>query len=107
MIEEHSADEYSKLFPAPISRFGSPRLMIVQGHVRTSAYRTPTFQWRFHQLQKFHSNASKKNVHIRIKTFFTFKDKLLNKLRSEPAYKYKCYGYNAIFYGKTKRHFKV
>ena len=39
--------------------------------------------------------------------FFTFKDKILVFLRSGIVYKLKCGAYNAIFYGKTKRHFKA
>ena len=44
---------------------------------------------------------------VRVKSFFTFKDKLLKSLISELVYKYKCGGCNATYYGKTKRHFKV
>ena len=43
---------------------------------------------------------------VRVKSFFTFKDKL-PKLLSGLVYKYKCGGCNATCYGKTKRHFKV
>ena len=39
--------------------------------------------------------------------FFTFKDKIPIFLRSGIVYKFKCGGYNATYYGKTKRHFKV
>ena len=38
---------------------------------------------------------------------FTFKDKIHIFLRSGIAYKFKCGGCNAIYYGKTKRHFNV
>ena len=44
---------------------------------------------------------------VRVKSFFTFKDKLPKMLLSGLAYQYKCGGYNATYYGKTKRHFKV
>ena len=44
---------------------------------------------------------------VRVKTFFTFKDKLPKMLLSGLVYKYKCDGCNATYYGKTKRHFKV
>ena len=44
---------------------------------------------------------------IRVKSFFTFKDKLPKILLSRLAYKYKCCRCNATYYGKTKRHFKV
>ena len=44
---------------------------------------------------------------LRVKSFFTFKDKLPNMLLSGLVYKYKCGGCNATYYGKTKQHFKV
>ena len=44
---------------------------------------------------------------VRVKSFFTFKDKLPKMLLSGLVYQYKCGGYNATYYGKTKRHFKV
>ena len=44
---------------------------------------------------------------VRVKSFFTFKDKLPKILLSGLAYQYKCGGGNATYYGKTKRHFKV
>ena len=39
--------------------------------------------------------------------FFTSKDKIPVFLRSGIVYKFKCSGCNAIYYGKTKRHFKI
>ena len=44
---------------------------------------------------------------VRVKNICTFKDKLCKMLLSGLAYKYKCGGFNATYYGKTKRHFKV
>ena len=44
---------------------------------------------------------------VRVKNFFTFKDKLSKMLLSGFVYQYKCGGCNATYYGKTKRHFKV
>ena len=44
---------------------------------------------------------------VRLKSFFTLKDKLPKMLLSGLFYKYKRGGYNATYYGKTKRHFKV
>ena len=44
---------------------------------------------------------------VRVKGFFTFKNKLPKMLLSGLVYKYKCGGCNANYYGKTKRHFKV
>ena len=44
---------------------------------------------------------------VRVKTFLTFKDLLTKMLFLGLVYKYKCGGCNAIYYGKTKRHFKV
>ena len=42
---------------------------------------------------------------VRVKSFFTFNDKLLKMLLSGLVSKYSdC---NATYYGKTKRHFKV
>ena len=44
---------------------------------------------------------------VRVKSFFSFKDKLPKMLLSELVYQYMCGGCNATYYGKTKRHFKV
>ena len=44
---------------------------------------------------------------VRVKRFFTFKDKLTKMLLSGLVYKYKCGGCNATYYGKTKHYFKV
>ena len=44
---------------------------------------------------------------VRVKSFFTFKDKLPKMLLSGLVYQHKCGGCNATCYGKTKRHFKV
>ena len=44
---------------------------------------------------------------VRVKSFFPFKNKLPKMLLSGIVYKYKCGGSNAIYCGKTKRHFKV
>ena len=44
---------------------------------------------------------------VRVKSFFTFKDKLPKMLPSGLVYQYKCGGCNATYYGNTKRHFKV
>ena len=38
---------------------------------------------------------------VRVKTFFTFKDKLPKMLLSGLVYKFKCGGCNATYYGKT------
>ena len=43
---------------------------------------------------------------VRVKSFFTFKDKLLKILISWLIYKYKCSRCNATYYGKTNHHFK-
>ena len=43
---------------------------------------------------------------VRVKSFFTFKDKLPKIFLSGLIYKYKCGGCNATYYGKTKCHFK-
>ena len=43
---------------------------------------------------------------VRVKTFFTFKNKLLKMLTSGLTHRYTCGGCNATYYGKTKRHFK-
>ena len=43
---------------------------------------------------------------VRVKSFFTLKDKLPKMLLSGLVYKYRYYGCNATYY-KTKRHFKV
>ena len=44
---------------------------------------------------------------IRVKSFFTFKDKLSKMLLSGLVYRCKCGCCNATYYGKNKRHFKV
>ena len=44
---------------------------------------------------------------VRVKRIFTFKDKLPKMLLSGLVCRYKCDGHIAIYYGKTKRHFKV
>ena len=44
---------------------------------------------------------------VRVKSFFTFKDKLPKMLLSGLVYKYKCDGCNVTYDVKTKRHFKV
>ena len=44
---------------------------------------------------------------VRVKSFFTFKDKLTKMLLSELVYQYRCGGCNANYYGNIKRHFKV
>ena len=66
------------------------------------------------KLQKFFSDKlTSRNLKIvftspvRVKSFFTFKDKLPKMLLSGLVYQYKCGGCNATYYGKTKRHFKV
>ena len=44
---------------------------------------------------------------VRVKSFFTFKDKLPKMLLPGLVYEYERGGCNATYYGKTKRHFKV
>ena len=44
---------------------------------------------------------------VRVKSFFTLKDKLSKMLFLGLVYKYKCGGCNAMYYGKTKHHFKL
>ena len=44
---------------------------------------------------------------VRVKNVFTFKDEFPKMLLSGLVYQYKCGGSNAIYYGKTKSHFKV
>ena len=44
---------------------------------------------------------------VRVNNFFTFKDKLPKMLLWGLVYKYNCDGCNAIYYGRTKHHFKV
>ena len=70
------------------------------------------------QIRKKLQNLSRNNLtscnlkivftlYVRVKGFFTFKDKLPQMLLSGLAHKYKCGDCNAFYYGKTKRHFKV
>ena len=44
---------------------------------------------------------------MQINNLFTFKDKIPSFLRSGNVYKFQSSGCNAVYYGKTKRHFKV
>ena len=44
---------------------------------------------------------------VRVKNFFTFKDKLPKMLISGLVYKYMCGDYNATYYGKTKLYLKL
>ena len=44
---------------------------------------------------------------VRVKSFFTFKDKLPKMLLSGLVYEYKCGGCNATYYDKTRRYFIV
>ena len=44
---------------------------------------------------------------VRVKSFFTFKDKLPKMSISGLVDRYKCGDCNATYYGKTKRHLKV
>ena len=44
---------------------------------------------------------------VRVKSFFSFKNKLSKMLLLGLAYKYKCGGSNATYYRKTKRHSTV
>ena len=44
---------------------------------------------------------------VRVKSFFTFKDKLPKMSLSRLVYMYKCGGCSATYYGKTKHQFKV
>ena len=44
---------------------------------------------------------------VRVKSFFSFKDRLAKMLRSALVCRYRFGGYNATYYGKTKRDFKV
>ena len=43
---------------------------------------------------------------VTVKSFYTFKGKLVNMLLSRLVCKCKCVGCNATYYGKTKRYFK-
>ena len=44
---------------------------------------------------------------VRVKSFFTFNDKLPKMLLSGLVYQFKCGSCNATYYGNTKRYFKV
>ena len=43
----------------------------------------------------------------RLRSFFSFKDKIPLLMRSGVVYRFTCASCNACYYGKTKRHFKV
>tara|TARA_Y100000310_G_scaffold202746_1_gene202988 strand:- start:291 stop:1547 length:1257 start_codon:yes stop_codon:yes gene_type:complete len=47
------------------------------------------------------------NSNNRLRNFFSFKDKIPISVRSHILYRYTCDGCNAIYIGKTRRHYKV
>ena len=47
------------------------------------------------------------NSNSRIRNFFTFKDKIPLSVRSHILYRYTCDGCNAVYIGKTRRHYLV
>ena len=47
------------------------------------------------------------NANNRLRTFLSFKDKIPLSVRSHILYKYTCDGCNAIYIGKTRRHYLV
>ena len=44
---------------------------------------------------------------VRLRNFFNFKDKIPIRVRSHILYRYTCDGCNAIYIGKTRRHYGV
>ena len=62
-------------------------------------------------LQTYVLKTQVANFHVlkkpRFSVLFTFKDKINKMLHSTLVYKFKCNICNDIYYGKTKRHFKV
>ena len=81
--------------------------------VKLPFLRSTSFQIRKKLQKLFNDKLTSFNLKIvftspvRVKSFFTFKDKLPKMLLSGLVYQYKCAGCNATYYGKTKRHFKV
>ena len=81
--------------------------------VKLPFLRSTSFQIRKKLQRLFNDKLTSCNLKIaftspvRVKSFFTFKDKLSKMLLSGFVYQYKCGGYNATYYEKTKRHFKV
>ena len=75
--------------------------------------RSTLFQIRKNPKKLFSDKLTSCNLEIvftspvRGKSFFTFKDKLPTMLLLGLAYKYKCGGWNANYYGMTKRHIMV
>ena len=47
------------------------------------------------------------NSNNRLRNFFSFKDKIPISVRSHILYRYTCDGCNAVYIGKTRRHYKV
>ena len=47
------------------------------------------------------------NSNNRLRSFFNFKDKMPISVRSHVLYRYMCDGCNAIYLGKTRRHYGV
>ena len=82
-------------------------------YVKLSLLTSTSFQIRKNLQKLFSDNLTSCNLKlvftspVRVKSFFTFKDKLHKILLSGPVYQYKCGACNATYYGKTKRHFKV
>ena len=72
-----------------------------------------SFQIRIKFQKLFNDKSTSCNLKIvftspvRVKNFYTFKDKLPKMFLSGLVYRYKSGDHNATYYGKTKRHFKV
>ena len=108
-------DSCIKLF---LNKLYTPKVMFPKVFLKNVFVKLPflgstSFQIR-KKLQKLFSDKLKScNLKIvftspvRVKSFFTFKDKLTKMLLSGLVYQYKCGGCNATYYEKTKPHFKV
>ena len=100
-----------------LNKFYAPKVIVQNVPRRDVFIKLPflgstSFQIRKKLQQLFSDKLTSSNLEIvftsfvRAKSNFNFKDKLPSMLLSGLVYTFKCGGYNATCYGKTKRHFK-
>ena len=101
-----------------LDKLYTPKVVVPNVHKRNVFVKLPflgstSFQIRKKLQKLFCDKLTSCNLKIvftspvRVKSFFTFKDKLPKMLLSGLVYQYKCGGCSATYCGKTKRHFKA